>query len=270
MTRLLLLTLLALVAACSITATWRTFDPETGEVTGEFLIRITIDPTEVRTPGLMVKVGEATTPDGGRFEAYDQDGDDKPDLGKDTTTGKFYRITSVEPMNQRRSSPTPMFLVEVLRQDPIAPINDLPLIDGPTLCEMTGFNAITRAGGGTYDLDNALLVYGIEFDGASPLKSWTSIGLRQSSDWPMADAQSFRRLKYEILGSGPAAGATGPHFLVTHVEGPLVEVILWLIQNRVNTFRWTAANGGQQIGFACQGQFVDIDINGARVARIPL
>ena len=260
---------LAIVAACVVDTTTRTFDPQTGRVLNEQSVRIKIDAVAVTTPGAAVKIGDGYARDTNRpFDVLDTNGDGKPDLARDNTTGKYYKITGWEEVQQRASNPRdlPAGVVDLYRNNPTQPINEWPRLDGTALCAATGFRQITEAGSGSYTLKN-VLVY--EFlPTTNPLESFVSVGIRQSSDWAFEDVQKHPNLRYEFLGSAPAT-SQGEHFLVLHLEGTLLDVARYMVANGTEKF-WLRTVPGPEIVFFSRGDSIEFFIGGVSAGIVPL
>lgn len=259
-----------LVAACVVDTTTRTFDPQTGRVLNEQSTRIKVDAVAITTPGTAIKIGDGYARETGRpFDVLDTNSDGIPDVARDNTTGKYYKITGWEPLQQRNTQPRglPLMALDIYRNDPVQPMNEWPRLDGPTLCARTGFRDITRTGDGTYTLKN-VLVYDF-FPLANLLNSPTRVGIRQSSDWAFADVQRHPNLRYEILGAAPTGTMDGEHFLVMHLEGTLLDVARYMAENGTQKF-WLRSVPGMEICFFNRGDSVEFFINGASAGIAPL
>lgn len=263
-----LLPLALVISACVVDTTTRTFDPQTGHVLNEQSVRIKVDAVAVTTPGTAVKIGDGYARDTGRpFDLLDTNGDGTPDLARDNNTGKYYKITGWELLQQRQSTPhAPSFVVDLYRNDPFAPLLESPRLDGPTLCDRAGFTKITQAGSGDYTLKN-VLVY--EFLPVSNLlDSFVSVGIRQSSDWAFADVEQHPSLRYEFLAAEPTA-SRGEHFMVLHVEGKLIDVARYLADNGTQKF-FLRSIMGPEVVFVNRGDTVEFFVNDVSVGVAPL
>lgn len=216
-------------AACAVEGHLRTFDPETGRLLSDHYFKVEIEATEVRLPsGVLVKVGDATDRSTNvTYEVYDSNDDGSPDLARDPATNKFYKLSGWQELDGQRMSSSAHFLCDVYRNDPSVRLSSYTgPYTGDHLLELDGSNAVTRAGGGETRMKNTI-VYDFT-PAADPLDSMVRIGIRQSSAWKLPDFTGFPDLRYEILAA-PSPDKK-PWLLVAHVEGPLWQVALWMVQ----------------------------------------
>jgi hypothetical protein len=245
-----LLLLLVLVAACTFTAHSRTWDPETGKQLTDEFVNIKLGDVSVRTPKIAVSIGFGVT-DNIRFEMFDSNGDGKPDLAKDPTSGKMYEIKEIVPVpSGGRLRDLPIVLH---RNDPSVPLTNNPPYCAEKLHDQFGFDDLSEDTNGETYMRNRVIVYDVT-PGLSPLDTIVRIGVRTSTDIGFARLQDFPDLRYELLNSMPEDSAM-PTFLVAHVEGPWWRIALWMAASGTKRFwyRGLGSDPADALGFEVVG-----------------